>query len=126
MRLRNLVVAVAALAAGTATFARAWSQTKAATTAHVLVAPEDIRWQPVPPDWAEGPPPTGYTLGHSEVAILEGDPTKEGAPFVIRIRSTPGTQLLPIGTRSTRTSRCFQESSAWGWATDWTITHVGT
>jgi anti-sigma factor ChrR (cupin superfamily) len=34
-------------------------------------------------------------LGQSEVAIIQGDPTKEGAPFVIRIRSTPGTQVPP-------------------------------
>ena len=62
---------------------------------HVMVAPEEITWQPIPPSWADGPPPPGYTLGHSEVAIIEGDPTKEGSPFVIRIRSTPGTQLPP-------------------------------
>jgi hypothetical protein len=34
-------------------------------------------------------------MGRSEVAIIQGDPTKEGAPFVIRIRSTPGTKLPP-------------------------------
>jgi quercetin dioxygenase-like cupin family protein len=95
MRIRNLVAAVTALAVGTAVFAKAGSQTKPATSAHVMAAPDEIRWQPIPPDWADGPPPPGYTLGHSEVAIIEGDPTKDGAPFVIRIRSTPGTQLPP-------------------------------
>ena len=95
MQIRNLVVAVTALALGTAVFAKARSQTNSATRAHVMVAPEEIKWQPIPPDWADGPPPPGYTLGHSEVAIIEGDPTKEGSPFVIRIRSTPGTQLPP-------------------------------
>jgi quercetin dioxygenase-like cupin family protein len=60
-----------------------------------MIAPEDIKWQPMPPGWADGPPPSGYTLGHSEVAITEGDPAREGAPFVIRIRSTAGTPLPP-------------------------------
>jgi quercetin dioxygenase-like cupin family protein len=95
MQLRNLIVAVVALAIESAAFATGWSQARTATGAHVMVAPEAITWQPVPPDWADGPPPAGYTLGHSEVAILEGDPANEGAPFVIRIRSTPGTQLPP-------------------------------
>lgn len=95
MRSRNLVVAVTLLAMGPAGFAKARSQAKPAAEPHVMVAPDEIKWQPIPPGWADGPPPPGYTLGHSEVAIIEGDPTKEGAPFVIRIRSTPGTQLPP-------------------------------
>ena len=65
------------------------------SSAHILVRPDAVMWQPVPPDWADGPPPPGYTLGQSEIAIIQGDPTKAGAPFVLRIRSTPGTQLPP-------------------------------
>lgn len=64
-------------------------------SAHFTVLPDEIKWQPIPPSWTNGPPPAGYTLGHSEVAIIQGDPTKAGAPFVIRIRSTPGTQIPP-------------------------------
>jgi len=96
MPLRNLIVAVTLLAVGPAPFANSRSQVKPTPSGpHVMVAPEEIVWQPIPPAWADGPPPAGYTLGHSEVAIIEGDPTKEGSPFVIRIRSTPGTQLPP-------------------------------
>jgi hypothetical protein len=92
---RNLIVGVG-LVAGTAVgFANARTQKRPGSESHVMVAPVDIRWQPIPTGWADGLPPRGYTLGRSEVAIVEGDPTKEGAPFVIRIRSTPGTQLAP-------------------------------
>lgn len=94
MRTWDLVIAVAALGVGAAVFAQARSQEKPATV-HVMVTPASVKWQPIPPNWADGPPPPGYTLGKSEIAIIEGDPTKEGAPFVIRIRSIPGTQLPP-------------------------------
>src|SRR5713226_4148895 len=110
LRFRNLIVAVTLLAVGPAEFAKARSQVRPAAEPHVMIAPEEITWQPIPPNWADGPPPPGFTLGHSEVAIIEGDPAKEGAPFVIRIRSTPGTQLPPHWHRSTKTSRCFRES----------------
>ena len=95
MRLRNLVISVTLVAVVTAGSTNARSQAAPMVERHVMVAPEEITWQPIPPSWADGPPPPGYTLGHSEVAIIEGDPTKEGMPFVIRIRSTPGTQLPP-------------------------------
>jgi quercetin dioxygenase-like cupin family protein len=95
---RYVVLAVMVMALGLSMSVRA--QTKApkvadALAAHIQVRPDAISWQPVPQNWADGPPPAGFTLGKSEVAIIQGDPTKEGAPFVIRIRSTPGTQLPP-------------------------------
>src|SRR5436309_363495 len=34
-------------------------------------------------------------LAATEVAILQGDPSKEGAPFVVRFRSAPGTRIPP-------------------------------
>lgn len=92
------LLALSALAIVSAEIRDARSQTVQANSSlstHVVLPPEAITWQPIPPDWADGPPPPGYTLGHSEIAIIEGDPTKAGAPFVMRIRSTPGTQLPP-------------------------------
>src|SRR5262245_24346 len=87
----RLSVCLALLALGDIVSAQA--QEGKAMLTHVMVKPENITWQPVPRDWADGPPPPGFTLGQSEIAIIQGDPTKEGAPFVLRIRSTPGTQL---------------------------------
>jgi quercetin dioxygenase-like cupin family protein len=98
MRPRSLLAALTVLALGYAAFAKAQvktANTSAASPAHIMVGPDAITWQPVPRDWADGPPPPGFTLGQSEVAIIQGDPTEEGAPFVIRIRSTAGTQLPP-------------------------------
>jgi quercetin dioxygenase-like cupin family protein len=77
------------------------SQTNGSTAAHVMLTPDSITWQPLPPEWADGPPPPEFraqsqsAIARSEVAIIQGDPTKEGVPFVIRIRSTPGTKLPP-------------------------------
>ena len=97
MRPRRLIVALALLGLGYFAFAQAQGKLSKtnASPAHTMVGPDAIMWQPVPRDWADGPPPPGFTLGRSEIAIIKGDPTKEGAPFVIRIRSTPGTQLPP-------------------------------
>ena len=67
---------------------------------HIMLTPDKIQWQPLPREWADGPPP-GFAvqakeaIGKTEVAILQGDPTKEGEPFVIRIRSSAGTLLPP-------------------------------
>jgi hypothetical protein len=48
----------------------------------------------MPKEWVEGTRPAGFK-GRSEVAILQGDPTRPGAPYVIRIRSTLGSQIPP-------------------------------
>jgi quercetin dioxygenase-like cupin family protein len=66
-----------------------------AVDGHLVVAPDALKWQPLPPTWADGPPPPGFTMGQTEVAFIQGDPNKEGASFVFRLRSTPGTQLPP-------------------------------
>ena len=91
---RNFVIALMAVVVAASTFAQT-QKPRGASADHTLIDPGAIKWQSLPPSWADGPPPAGYSLGQSEVAIIQGDPTKEGAPFVIRIRSTPGTQVPP-------------------------------
>src|SRR2546425_13300550 len=59
---RNLIVVVILLAVATAGFAKARSQARPTTEPHVMVTPDEIKWQPIPPGWADGPPPPGYTL----------------------------------------------------------------
>jgi len=95
MRFGNCVIALMAVGLGASTVAQTQNTPRGASPEHVLVDPGAIKWQPLPPSWADGPPPAGYSLGQSEVAIIQGDPTKAGAPFVLRIRSTPGTQVPP-------------------------------
>jgi quercetin dioxygenase-like cupin family protein len=63
-------------------------------TTHLMVDPGDLEWRPLPKEWTEGAPPPGFDpVGRTEVAIVSGDPLREGAPYVIRLRSTPGTRL---------------------------------
>ena len=95
MRVGHFVIALFAVSLGAATFAQTQKAGRGASPDHLAIDAGAIRWQPLPPSWADGSPPAGYSLGQSEVAIIEGDPTKEGAPFVLRIRSTPGTQVPP-------------------------------
>ena len=95
MRFGTFVIALMAVSLGASTIAQTQSAPRRASPDHLVVDPGAIKWQSLPPSWADGPPPAGYSLGQSEVAILQGDPTKEGASFVLRIRSTPGTQVPP-------------------------------
>jgi hypothetical protein len=60
----------------------------------ILLAPDAIKWGPMPKEWVEGTRPAGFK-GHSEVAIVQGDPARQGASYVIRIRSTLGSQIPP-------------------------------
>ena len=98
MRFRHRLVVYTTLVLAGSTVATTQKQpppTRGASGDHIIVDPASITWRPIPPGWADGPPPAGYSLGQSEVAIIDGDPTKEGVPFVIRFRSAPGTQLPP-------------------------------
>ena len=94
---RMIVCAVAQLGfvAGIGATQDRTAQSASGTGNHMVVAPEELKWQALPTNWADGPPPAGFDLGHTEVAIIQGDPTKEGVSFVFRLRSTPGTQLPP-------------------------------
>ena len=89
---RLLVIAALAGVAGCATWER-WTHKgepaaapappAAAPSAHVMLAPGAIRWQPFPPG---GP--------GAKLAVLSGDPEKPG-PFVIRIRQPAGARVPP-------------------------------
>jgi len=61
----------------------------------ILLTPDALSWRPIPREWVEGARPPGFK-GGSEVAILQGDPSQQGRPYVIRFRSPPGSQLPPI------------------------------
>ena len=120
MRPRSLLAALTLLALGYSAFATAQGadcehECGVSGSHHGRAGRDHV--QPVPRDWADGPPPPGFTLGQSEVAIIQGDPTKEGAPFVIRIRSPLAHKSLLIGTRSMKTSPYSPECSASEWAT---------
>ena len=50
----------------------------------ILVTPNDIKWVEAPASLPKG----------AQMAILEGDPTKEG-PFVIRLKMPDGFRIMP-------------------------------
>ncbi|MFN2421817.1 MAG: cupin domain-containing protein [Gemmatimonadota bacterium] len=51
---------------------------------HLAIAAEEIQWSPAPPALPAG----------AEIAVLEGDPAKEG-PFTIRLRLPAGYKVAP-------------------------------
>jgi len=92
-----LVLATMALISVCFAFAKAQESKAAGESAageQILLAPDALKWGPMPKEWVEGTRPPGFK-GRSEVAILQGDPTRAGAPYVIRIRSTLGSQIPP-------------------------------
>lgn len=52
---------------------------------HKVVMPDKLVW---------GPPPPGLPKG-AEVAVLDGDPTKEGMPFSMRVKLPDGYTVPP-------------------------------
>src|SRR5205823_6500368 len=52
---------------------------------HVMVAPDEVKWGPSPPALPPG----------SQMAVLEGDPTKAGTPFTIRAKMPDGYKVPP-------------------------------
>lgn len=53
--------------------------------AHVLVTPDQVKWGPAPPSLPSG----------SELAVLEGDPSKAGVLFTIRAKLPDGYRVPP-------------------------------
>ena len=66
------------------------------SAAHVMVAPDAIKWQPMPREWANGPPPPPGGKAPPEVAIIWGDPAKAGEPFMFRLRSSQHGASVPV------------------------------
>ena len=58
----------------------AYSQEKSATgSSHGIVHPSDLKWTPL--------------IKGCETAAVNGDPSAEGTPFVLRLRCTAGTRI---------------------------------
>ena len=54
---------------------------KAAAPAHKIIHPSELKWTPI--------------IQGSDMAVVAGDPDKEGEPFVIRIRQAAGANVPP-------------------------------
>jgi hypothetical protein len=53
--------------------------------AHLVVTPDQVKWGPAPPSLPPG----------AQIAVLEGDPSKAGAPFAIRAKLLDGYRVPP-------------------------------
>jgi hypothetical protein len=53
--------------------------------AHAIATPKEIKWGPAPPSLPAG----------AQIAILEGDPSKAGRPFTIRLKAPDGYKIPP-------------------------------
>ena len=56
---------------------------------HTVVASDRIQWKPLRPG--------------AEIAVVSGDPNKEGSPFVMRFGIPESRASRPTGTRPTNT-----------------------
>ena len=74
MKKHVILLTVAVLALAALCFAQS-------ATEHKMVAPEAIKWNPLWPG--------------QEMAVLSGDPSKEGEPFVLRIKVAAGGKVPP-------------------------------
>jgi len=59
--------------------------TAASAAKHVVVTPDQIKWGPGPPSLPPG----------AQMAVMDGDPTQKGVPFVIRAKVPDGYRVPP-------------------------------
>src|SRR6266542_6490701 len=64
---------------------RSNSASAAQEDGHIMVTPDQVKWGPAPPSLPPG----------SQLAVLEGDPSKAGVSFTIRARMPDGYKIPP-------------------------------
>ena len=52
---------------------------------HPMVTPSEMKWGPAPPSLPMG----------AQIAVLDGDPSKSGRPFTIRLKTPDGYKIPP-------------------------------
>src|SRR5262249_12344505 len=62
---------------------------------HTFVSADTLKWGAIDPAAIQGTPPADFPPLKSQVAAVEGDPSKAGAPFVIRIKMPDGERIPP-------------------------------
>lgn len=90
VRIAAVSLAVIALVAGARAQTHSPSVAKhpsatAAPAAHVIVPASDVKW---------GPAPNAFPSG-AQMALIQGDPSKAGAPFVVRLKMPDGYVIGP-------------------------------
>ena len=88
MRKHQLSVLIVILLAATALIigvSKGGSVSTAAQGAHVMVTPDQVKWGPGPPALPPG----------AQLAVVEGDPSKAGSAFAIRVKFSDGYKVPP-------------------------------
>jgi hypothetical protein len=75
-------ISIAPARVHTQTAKKAAPADKPAMAKHVAIAPSDIKWGPAPATLPSG----------AQMAVLDGDPSKAGVPFVIRAKLHSGAR----------------------------------
>ena len=91
-------IAIGILLTCTVLFSQATPQKKksmASHHGHKATAPDSLKWTPPPAEAVQGQPPADLPAMRSQIAVVEGDPSKAGLPFVIRIKSPDGEVVPP-------------------------------
>jgi len=99
--LKKLIVQTIAISLLLMSGARSFAQNSGGdhqSSEHIMTSSESIKWQPLPHEWTNGPPPDVATKNGPppEVALIWGDPLKEGAPFMFRLRSSVAGTTAPV------------------------------
>jgi hypothetical protein len=85
-----------AIAMGIACVALGAAQVSTAPTDQMVMRREGVKWQPMPHEWADGPPPPPGAKKPPEVALIWGDPTKSGMPFIFWMRPAERGATVPV------------------------------
>ncbi len=88
----------------------------AAAGKHVLMTMEDMKW---------GPPPDGLPPG-SQLAVLDGDPSKARVPFVIRAKMPDGYKVMPHWHPTDESITVISGSLALGMGDTWNDSSLTT
>ena len=101
MKRRLIYASIALLAVVSVSLAQMTKKTAPAKTAptgktHLMILPDAIKWGPIPANVMEGAPPAEFAKEPPlQCAILAGDPTKPGSPYIIRIKTPDGARIAP-------------------------------
>jgi len=87
MREYHLSLLILALLAACSTRSRGkgWFASTGTHAAHLVVTPDQVKWGPGPPSLPPG----------AQMAALEGDRSKAGAPFTLRAKLPDGYRVPP-------------------------------
>ncbi len=91
-------IAVAALLVCAVLFSQTTPKKKGSSAlhrSHRAVAPDALHWDPPPADAIQGQPPADLPPLRTQIAVVEGDPSKPGLPFVLRLKAPDGEKVPP-------------------------------